>query len=106
MSIFDDIGSNNKENKTDKVLADSLSKLVGMMDNLTEYSNRQILPLSLLQANKYYAKYLEFYIKNKKHVKRKFSKELLKVITAISETIGSKLNESNGLVNFFDRSKR
>ena len=65
-------------------LAGSIKKLVDMLDNITEYSMRDLVPLSMLQKHEYIKPYLEFLKKNKKHIKRKHAKEVLQAIEKIS----------------------
>ena len=55
-----------------------------MLDNITEYSMRDLVPLSMLQKHKYISPYLEFLKTNKKHIKRKHAKEVLHAIEKIS----------------------
>jgi len=65
-------------------LASSIKKLVDMLDNITEYSMNDLVPLSMLQNHKYISPYLKFLKKNKKHIKRKHAKEVLQAIEKIS----------------------
>lgn len=76
--------SNKQENVLEKAVANSLSKLVNYLDNLTEYGNRELKSISVIENDKYLRNLLTKYEKNKKHVNRKFSKEILKAIKLIS----------------------
>lgn len=100
-----------KESQTEIVLAQSLKKMVDLFEGITEFNNRQLLPISLLQTDKYFAELLKFYIQNKKHVKRKYAKEIIIIFEHISKTIGARLNDNSlesekGFLNLFRNNSR
>ena len=86
-------------------LANSIQRLVNMLDNITEYSMKDLVPLSMLQNHKYISPYLEFLKENKKHIKRKHAKEVLHAIEKISFMIkiGDYPNDKNKQ-RFYNRS--
>jgi len=79
----------NNENQKDKVLANSFEKIITLFENITEFNNRELKNISLLLTNKYYAKLLSFYILNKKHLKRKYAKEIILIVTEFSKILSS-----------------
>ena len=76
-----------KQNQIDGIIANSLQFLVQELSKITEFSMRDLVPLSMLQKHKYIAPHLDYLILNKKHIKRKHSKEILQAIEKISAMI-------------------
>jgi len=104
--LFSDKKDKKVESQTELVLAQSLKEMVELFKGITEFNNRQLLPISLLQTDKYFAELLSFYIENKKHIKRKYAKEIIIIFEHIAKTIGARLNDSQlesekGFMNLF-----
>lgn len=73
-----------QESEKEKALAKALSELTVYFKEITEFSTKELKAISLLQTDQFLAKLLEFYVINKKHVKRKYSKEILKAFEMCS----------------------
>lgn len=58
-------------------VANSLTDLVYYFTKITEFKERTLNNISLLQVNPFLRSLLNYRIKNMKHVKRKYVKELL-----------------------------
>lgn len=71
----------------DKTVADSLSFLVHLLPETTEYTPKDLLTLSLYANDKYMQPLLKHFIDNKKHYKRKFVSEIIETIEKISSMI-------------------
>lgn len=67
----------NSESELDKSVSKALKKLTSMLDNITEYSKNDIMALSMIQTDPILKEMTNFFILNKKHIKRKHSKEIL-----------------------------
>lgn len=79
--------SKNQQSDLEITLALSLEKLVDKLDDITEFSMRDLVPLSMLHHHKYIKPHIEYLEKNKKHLKRKHAKELLQVVKDIASMI-------------------
>lgn len=75
----------NQDSQLDKSIGAGIEKLADMIDDITEYSQRDLLALSMIMTDKIMYKLVKFYIANKKHYKRKFSKELLEAFKCLTE---------------------
>ena len=78
-----------KQDKMDVALASSLKILIGYVKEITEFNNSELKAISLIQTDKYLKKMLEYYVKNKKHLKRRHSKEIMKALENVSGNIHS-----------------
>jgi len=67
-----------------------LQSLVNSIENITEFSERELKSISILETDPFFEEYLKFFIDNKKHVKRKHAKELLESLKAIAESLKEK----------------
>jgi hypothetical protein len=101
MSLFEKFDprllQNKSGNNLENSLADSLNKLVEMLEGITEYSANELKALSILQSDRYLAAMLQNFVLNKKHVKRKHAAEILQALKHIAETIAAQANPMNQL---------
>lgn len=83
----------NQESQREIALSKALEKLTDLFTAITEFSNKELKSISLLQTNKYLKDLLSFYVLNKKHVKRKYAKEILKAfdLSTRDSTVNKKL---------------
>lgn len=97
------INTNNQESSIDKAIAKSLNKLIDSVNNITEFKLHTLKAISVLSTDKYFRKYLQVYVDNLKHIKRKHSSEVLTALKYLSNYIKSK--ENGILGNLFNRNK-
>lgn len=71
-------------NPKDIALSKALELLTHLFDNITEFSKTELKSISLIQNDKYMKDMLTFFLENKKHLKRKYSKEILKAFEMCS----------------------
>lgn len=69
-----------EDSEKEKAIAKALRDLTSYFKDITEFSERELKAISLLSTDKYLSEMVEQYILNKKHVKRKHSKEILKAL--------------------------
>jgi len=98
---FRKVIDNTQESKTQIVIANSIEKIVKFFENITDFNSRELKAISILITNKYYANLLNFYIANKKHIKRKHAKEILEALKIISEPL--KIQENDKESNLLER---
>lgn len=92
--IFKQFITENGNNKKDEKILEIIQGLLEKIESITEFNDRELMSISMLQNDIYLSNLLNFYVNNKKHLGRKHSKELL---TALAE-IGKILNpDSNGV---------
>jgi len=73
----------------EKSLAQALSKLIDFLGDITEYNRRELFTISLFQSEDRYLKdMLKYLILNKKSIKRKHAKEILKSLEFIAKAVG------------------
>ena len=101
MSVFNPIQQ--KEKKTEIELAQSLNTLTNLLKEITEFSSYELKSISLLQSDKYLKELLTFFIANKKHIKRKYSKEILDALDKISTAIANTMNSDNMFNQLIER---
>lgn len=94
MSLFDQNNKNSKSSPIDETIANSLRDLIELLKNVTEFKPNELKAISLLQTDEYLKNMLDFYILNKKHIKRKHSKEILEAIKYLSEALQVKQSEN------------
>lgn len=58
--------------------------MVAGLDEVAEFKPRDLMDISILQTDKFFAKYLKFRIANTKHLKRKNAHEKLLALKFIS----------------------
>jgi argininosuccinate lyase len=85
MSIFQPVQQ--KTNEIDSKIANTLDLLIKGILNITEFNEKELKAISILQTDYRMKKYLAGYLSNKKHIKRKHSDELIKALKTISESI-------------------
>lgn len=80
MSLFESI-SENKDNTTkrDLLILDLLKDLMVEVKGITEVNQNELKALSLIESDEFLKDLLSFYSSNKKHVKRKYSKEIIQI---------------------------
>lgn len=88
-SIFSKI-----ENQNSIKIVDLLQQILNSINEITEFNERELKAISILETDPFFQEYLEFFIDNKKHVKRKHARELLESLKAIAESLQS--NENTG----------
>jgi len=74
----------NQQNPKDIALSKALELLTHLFDNITEFNKSELKSISLLQNDKYMKDMLVFFLGNKKHLKRKYSAEILKAFEMCS----------------------
>ena len=74
----------NQQNPKDLALSKALELLSRLFDNITEFNKSELKSISLLQNDKYMSDMLVFFLQNKKHLKRQYSKEILKAFEMCS----------------------
>lgn len=87
--IFKQFITSNVGNQKDSRLLDIVEKLVDILGTITEFNTSELMAISVLQTDKYYTEILDFYIRNKKHIKRKHAKEILEALNKISLNLGN-----------------
>lgn len=87
-----------KENKTEDVLLRSLWLIINELKDITEFKTNELKSLSFLQTDKYMQEILRFYVKNKKHVKRKHAREILEALEKISTAIANSVQYEGGVI--------
>lgn len=75
--------------------AESIKILCEALLDVTEFSPRELLALSVLKTNPYVFRFLENYVKNKKQVKRKHAPEILKALKYLSNMNVSQMPSQN-----------
>lgn len=103
--------SQNSNELKDKLL-EQLASIVSQLKDITEFNNRELKAISVLSMNPFMRRFFTSdksknldYVDNKKHLKRKYEKTLLKTITKISESLSQSYDDSK-FINFFSRDKR
>jgi isocitrate dehydrogenase len=81
MDIFENIESKKDENDVNKII----SEVVDQMRDITEFSNSELKSISLCLTDRFLAEMLKYYISNKKHIKRKYAKELIKILEKLTQ---------------------
>jgi len=71
-------------NPKDIALSKALELLTHLFDNITEFNKTELKSISLIQNDKYMKDMLTFFLENKKHLKRQYSKEILKAFEMCS----------------------
>ncbi|MBY9008139.1 MAG: hypothetical protein KGD63_15470 [Candidatus Lokiarchaeota archaeon] len=74
----------NQQNPKDEALSKAVELLTHLFDNITEFNKSELKSISLLQNDKYMKDMLTFFLLNKKHLKRQYSKEILKAFEMCS----------------------
>lgn len=87
---FSQIGNNSK-------VGEALGEIIKLFKDIQEFSQDELKAISLLQTDKYYQVLLAYYILNRKHVKRKYAKEIL---TALDK-LANALSQSNNFLPMF-----
>jgi len=113
MSVIQPLNRDNND-KLQEYLIKELSEIRKNMLDITEYSNREIKAISVLSMNPFMKRFFcsnsekdLSLVENKKHIKRKFEKTLLKMDKNRSNVIANISNENEGkFFNFFNRDKR
>jgi len=99
---FEEVKPATVESKTERVLGQSFEKLVEEFTKITEFKEKELKSISLLMTNKYFAKLLKFYVANKKHLKRRHAREILKLSEEVAKAISS-TKEPAGEASLMDR---
>lgn len=104
--------------KTQEKLLNELSNTIQELKQITEFGKRELKAISILSMNPFMRRFFTSnpdknldYIDNKKHLKRKFEKTLLKVNENLSSAIGTREllnalsmnNQDNTLANLMKR---
>jgi len=84
MDIFKQIEE--KESENDKIYQ-LLNRILDSLDKITEFNDRELKAISILETDPFFKEYLDFFIQNKKHIKRKHSKEILRALANIASTL-------------------
>ena len=71
-------------NPKDVALSKALELLTQLFNNITEFNKTELKSISLIQNDRYMKDMLTFFLQNKKHLKRKYSKEILKAFEMCS----------------------
>jgi vacuolar-type H+-ATPase subunit I/STV1 len=79
--IFQGLGNTNPK---EVALSEALKSLTVLFTEITEFSTRELKALSLIQNDKYLSNMVKFYVKNKKHLSRKYAKEILQAYEMMS----------------------
>lgn len=80
MSLFESVKENNDNTtKRDVMILDIVKQLLEEVKGITEVNTNELKALSLIESDEFLKDLLVYYSKNKKHVKRKFSKEIIEV---------------------------
>jgi len=85
---------NISENDSSFEIVKLLNRIIDLLSEITEFSKSELKAISILESDKYLSRLLTFYKKNKKHVKRKHSKELLQALTEIAKAMNPN-NQTN-----------
>ena len=80
-SLFESI---NQPNPKDLALSEALKILTDKFNEITEFNKHELKAISLLQTDEYLKELLDFYLPNKKHLKRKYAVEILKAFDMCS----------------------
>ncbi|MHA1274050.1 MAG: hypothetical protein ACTSQS_11530 [Promethearchaeota archaeon] len=95
------IPQNTNEKKSEIELAQSLKLLVQELIKITEFSRQDLNYSSMIEGIRYLKPFIDYRNRNKKHRKRKHSKELLTAIDNIAKALSSILassSDSNSLL--------
>lgn len=91
----------------EKSLAYGLDKLIDFLGAITEYKRSELFAISLFHAeDKYLSHMVSEYRKEKKHVKRKFSKEIQKFGDSLTKAIAKEYNMNKIASIFRGRNNR
>lgn len=96
MDIFKQIEE--KESENDKIY-ELLNRILDSLDKITEFNDRELKAISILETDPFFKEYLDFFIQNKKHIKRKHSKEILQALANIASTLRQN-NDTNKKFEF------
>lgn len=100
-SIQLDLNKHSSSNRNvENQIADILLEISKQVFKITEFNPRELMAISMLYNHKYIRPYLDIYLANKKHYKRKHSKELLKMIEYISSMISMRMSENDQASTF------
>ncbi len=75
------------ENQQNIKIVDLLQQILDSIKEITEFNERELKAISILETDPFFEEYLRFFILNKKHVKRKHAKELLEALRNISDSM-------------------
>ncbi|MBA7492417.1 hypothetical protein ES702_02967 [subsurface metagenome] len=96
----------NSGGDVEKSLANALDTLMTYFGGVTEFKARELFAISLFQSeDKYIAQMLKFFILNKKHIKRKFAKEINENVECMSKAIAGEYKQKL-LTRIFGRFRR
>lgn len=73
-----------------------LDSLISKIDEITEFSESELMAISIIESDIYLSQYLKLYRENKKHVKRKHAAELLEALKAIANTLYEREEKHSG----------
>lgn len=86
MSLFEKLNeSKDNTTKRDILILDMIKELIAEVKGITEISESELKAISLIETDKYLKDLLEFYDLNKKHVKRKYSKEIIEIFKEVAK---------------------
>lgn len=95
---LDEIFQTIEKNETDKKqIIELLTRILSDLESITEFNDRELKAISILETDPYFKEYLDFFIQNKKHIKRKHSKEILEALRVIANGL-SNMNGSNSQI--------
>lgn len=70
-------------------------EVLEQVKQITEFNEQELKAISMIQNDRYLQELLVFYIANKKHIRRKFSKEILDVFGKISMVVAEQAANFN-----------
>lgn len=98
---FQDIFKKIDENeKNEKQIIQLLTRILTDLEGITEFNERELKAISILETDPFFKEYLDFYILNKKHIKRKHSKEILEALKTVASSLsfGNNQNPLGGVM--------
>lgn len=93
MSLID-FSQSSQSDVLRETLAKLMEQLTQALVNVTEFSSNELRAISMLQSDEYIAKLYDYYVKNKKHLKRKHSEEILSALEKVSNVISAMMSFS------------
>ncbi len=86
MSGLFDVIESQKSDKSSEYNHETIKRFIQLIEGFTEFNDSELKAISLIQTDKYIEDLLVYYIQNKKHVKRKFAREVIEAFKAYLST--------------------
>ena len=79
-----------KDDPMDLALGNALENMTELFKGITQFTRNELKSISMLQPDKYLNVLIAYWIDNKKHIKRKYSKEIQTIVKYITTDINKR----------------